>query len=64
MVYVGADAYYFPQWTIKNIKELSNLLFDTFDEKKFNDICTDLAIFPDRRLMITKRILHCRMVIR
>lgn len=53
--YVGADAYYFPQWTIKNIKELSNLLFDTFDEKKFNDICTDLAIFPGQEIDDNKK---------
>jgi len=53
--YVGPQTYYFPQWTIKNIKELSGLLFDSFDEKKFNDICKELAIFPGQEIDESKK---------
>ena len=53
--YVGPQTYYFPQWTIKNIKELSHLLFDTFDEEKFNNILTELAVFPGQEIDDSKK---------
>lgn len=43
--YTGPGKYYLPQWSIKEVEEVSELLFDTFDRNKFNQLCEDLAIF-------------------
>lgn len=53
--YVGSNAYYFPQWTIGNIKELSGLLFDTFDADKFESLCDELAIFQGQAIDYSKK---------
>mgnify|MGYP003290146452 CR=1 FL=1 len=53
--YVGSNAYYFPQWTIGNIKELSKLLFGSFDAEKFDAICEELAIFPGQPIDYSKK---------
>lgn len=53
--YVGSNAYYFPQWTIGNIKELSKLLFGSFDAEKFDAICEELAIFPGQPIDYNKK---------
>ena len=43
--YTGPGKYYLPQWSIKEVEEVSQLLFDTFDRNKFDQLCEDLAIF-------------------
>ncbi len=43
--YTGPGKYYLPQWSIKDVEEISNLLFDTFDKNRFNQLCDELAIF-------------------
>lgn len=53
--YVGSNAYYFPQWTIGNVKELSKLLFSSFDADKFDAICEELAIFPGQPIDYNKK---------
>lgn len=53
--YVGSNAYYFPQWTIGNIKELSELLFESFDGNKFDALCNELAIFPGKEIDYKKK---------
>lgn len=45
--YTGTGTYYLPQWTIKQVEELSELLFEGFSREKFRQICDELAIFPD-----------------
>lgn len=44
MGYTGTDNYFLPHWTVEQVKNLSKLLFDNFDEKKFMDIYDELAI--------------------
>lgn len=53
--YVGSNGYYFPQWTIGNVKELSKLLFSSFDADKFDAICEELAIFPGQPIDYNKK---------
>lgn len=43
--YTGPGKYYLPQWSVRDVEEISQLLFDTFDRNKFNQLCDELAIF-------------------
>lgn len=43
--YTCPGKYYLPQWSIREVEEVSQLLFDTFDRNKFDQLCEDLAIF-------------------
>ena len=43
--YTGTDNYYLPTWTVDQVKEISKLLFEKFDEGTFIQYCNDLAIF-------------------
>ncbi len=45
--YTGTDNYFIPTWSGREVKEISKLLFDDFDEKKFDDIANALAIDSD-----------------
>ena len=44
--YEGTGNYYLPSWTIKQGRDIQSLLFDSFDEAKYKDICEKLAV-PD-----------------
>ena len=45
--YTGTDNYFIPTWSGREVKEISKLLFDDFDEKKFDEIAKALAIDAD-----------------
>ncbi|MBO4913394.1 MAG: ABC transporter ATP-binding protein [Butyrivibrio sp.] len=43
--YTGTDKYYFlPHWTLKQTKELQEVLFDNFDGEKYDRLTDELAI--------------------
>ena len=42
--YVGPGHYYLPQWTVRDIQNISGILFEKFDKEKFEQLCGDLAI--------------------
>lgn len=42
--YTGPGSYFLPHWTIKQVEELSELLFDNFHGEKFRALCDDLGI--------------------
>lgn len=42
--YTGPGNYYLPQWTIRDVKRVSKLLFQGFDERKYEELCKELAI--------------------
>ena len=44
--YEGTGNYYLPMWTLKQAREIQSLLFENFDEAKYKDICSKLAV-PD-----------------
>ncbi len=43
--YTGPGKYYLPQWTVKDIEEISKLLFEDFSAGEFHRYCNELAIF-------------------
>jgi len=43
--YVGPGHYYLPQWTIKQVEEISEMMFDGFHKEQFENWCKELAIF-------------------
>ena len=43
--YTGPGKYYLPQWTVKDIEEISKLMFDDFSAEDFHRYCEELAIF-------------------
>lgn len=44
--YTGTDNYYLPQWTVKQVEDISALLFEKFERSKFRSWCEELAVFP------------------
>lgn len=42
--YTGPGCYFLPQWTIGQVEEVGELLFDHFDKDKFRRICQELGI--------------------
>lgn len=42
--YTGPGCYFLPNWNITQVKEISGLLFDTFDAKRYEQLCRDLGI--------------------
>lgn len=45
--YTGTDNYYLPHWTVKQVNNLSKLLFAGYDEKEFMRRYDELAISSD-----------------
>lgn len=45
--YTGTGAYFLPNWTLKQVKEVQELLFDDFDPAKYDEIVQKLAIMND-----------------
>jgi len=46
--YTGPGNYFLPHWNMKQVEEISELLFDTFDAEKYWDICVQLGIVSER----------------
>jgi len=42
--YTGPGSYYLPHWTIKQVSEVSSLLFDNFHPERFEALCRELTI--------------------
>lgn len=45
--YTGPDHYYLPHWSVRQIAEISRLLYKTFDPVRYNELCRDLGIDND-----------------
>lgn len=54
--YTGTDNYYLPTWTVGQIEELSEMLFDNFNRDEFARYCRDMAIFGDRAIDKNKKV--------
>lgn len=52
--YTGTGKYYLPQWTVKDIENISKILFEDFSEDRFRKYCDELAIFPHGQLDMKK----------
>lgn len=46
--YTGPGLYFLPHWGLKQVAEVSGLLFDTFDSKKFEKLCLELGIGAEK----------------
>lgn len=42
--YTGPGSYFLPNWTVKQVEEVSGLLFDNFDRVRFEELCGELGI--------------------
>ena len=42
--YTGPGSYFLPQWTVKQVAEMSKLLFENYHEDEFSKICDELSI--------------------
>lgn len=42
--YTGPGNYFLPHWNIKQIREVSELLFENFDGKRYEELCEELGI--------------------
>ena len=42
--YTGPGAYFLPQWTIRQVEEISGLLFHGFHQDRYRAICEELGI--------------------
>jgi len=45
--YTGPGNYFLPHWNMKQVEEISELLFDTFDAEKYWDICVQLGMVSE-----------------
>lgn len=45
--YTGPGSYFLPQWTIRQVEEISGLLFDNFHRDRFRQLCGELGIGGD-----------------
>lgn len=43
--YTGPGHYYLPQWTVKQVEEMSEMMFTNFHKDRFESLCNELAIF-------------------
>lgn len=42
--YTGPGCFFLPHWQIRQVKEVSSLLFKNFDDKRFDRLCTELGV--------------------
>ena len=52
--YEGTGNYYLPMWTLKQGREIQKLLFKSFDEDKYRDICSKLAVPEEENKKISE----------
>ena len=43
--YTGPGHYYLPHWTVKQVEEVSEIMFEGFHRKRFESICQELAVY-------------------
>ena len=46
--YTGPGNYFLPHWNVKQVKEISELLFETFDAEKFWELCLELGVITEK----------------
>lgn len=47
--YTGTGNFFLPHWKVEQIDDICNLLFDSFDDKKFNELVDELVI-PNKKI--------------
>ncbi|MCR5656471.1 MAG: ABC transporter ATP-binding protein [Butyrivibrio sp.] len=54
--YTGTGDYFFPRWTLKQVEELQELLFDGFDKNRYRELLKELAIVSGKAFEDSKKI--------
>ncbi len=54
--YTGPGNYYLPHWTVRQVKEVSGLLFDGFHPDKFDTLVRELAIVSEEGAGKSKKV--------
>lgn len=54
--YTGTSNYYLPHWTIKQIEEINQILFQKFDLNRFHTLCDEMAISSDQGFESSKKV--------
>lgn len=54
--YAGTGLYYLPQWTLKQAREVQELLFADFDSRRYDELCSELAITKDTAFEQNKKV--------
>lgn len=54
--YTGTSNYYLPHWTIKQIEEINQILFQRFNSDRFRTLCDEMAISSDQGFDKNKKV--------
>lgn len=54
--YTGTGDYFFPRWTLKQVEEIQELLFDNFDKNKYKQLVRELSIVTGKAFEDSKKI--------
>ncbi len=54
--YTGPNLYFLPNWTIRQIRDLGGMLFETFDEKEFDRILDEIGIADGGKIDLSKKV--------
>ena len=52
--YTGPGSYYLPHWTIRQVEEISGLLFAGFQKERFRELCEDMGISRPMKKSVKK----------
>ena len=55
--YTGPGNYYLPNWTVSQVKTISELLFENFSAKRFESLCEELGISINDFNMKNKKVI-------
>ena len=47
VAYTGTGNYFLPHWTVEQVGEVSEILFDSFSMEKYHHLCQELGIEPE-----------------
>ena len=53
--YTGPGKYFLPTWTVGDIEDISELIFENFNRAKFKELCDQLALFGDHDFDLKKK---------
>lgn len=54
--YVGPGHYYLPHWTVKQVEEVSDIMFEGFNKEKFETLCQEMAVYGNGILDKLKKV--------
>ena len=54
--YVGPGHYYLPHWTVKQVEEVSDIMFEGFHKEKFETLCQEMAVYGNGILDKLKKV--------